>query len=246
MIVKNDFLILKHHCLLSVILGMYITISKEDEYLYQGKRKRLVEQLREKGISNKDVLNAILKIPRHLFFDQSTERPALLDHAYSDKALKIGAGQTISHPFTVAFQTEKLTLSKGDKVLEIGTGCGYQTAVLLELGAKVFSIERQKELYDKTKVFLPLLGYKGAKLVYGDGYKGMPQFAPFDKIIVTAAAPYIPEDLLSQLKVGGILVIPLGEGEEQVMNVIVKKSGTEFDKQAFGKFKFVPMLQNKM
>ncbi len=225
---------------------MHITISKEDEYLYQGKRKRLVEQLKEKGINNKDVLNTILKIPRHLFFDQSTERPALLDHAYSDKALKIGAGQTISHPFTVAFQTEKLNIIKGDKVLEIGTGCGYQTAVLLEMGAKVFSIERQKELFDKTKIFLPLIGYKGAKLVYGDGYKGLPQFAPFDKIIVTAAAPYIPEDLLAQLKIGGVLVIPLGEGEEQIMNVIVKKSGTEFEKQAFGKFKFVPMLQNKM
>jgi len=224
---------------------MQIHISKEDEYLYQGKRKRLVEQLKEKGILNQAVLNAILKIPRHLFFDQSTERPALLDHAYSDKALKIGAGQTISHPFTVAFQTEKLNILKGDKVLEIGTGCGYQTAVLLEMGAKVFSIERQKELYDKTKVFLPLIGYKGAKLVYGDGYKGLPQFAPFDKIIVTAAAPYIPQDLLSQLVIGGILVIPLGEGEEQVMNVIVKKTGTEFVKQAFGKFKFVPMLQNK-
>jgi protein-L-isoaspartate(D-aspartate) O-methyltransferase len=224
---------------------MHVKISKEDEYLYQGKRKRLVEQLKEKGIASQAVLNAILKIPRHLFFDQSTERPALLDHAYSDKALKIGAGQTISHPFTVAFQTEKLNLSKGDKVLEIGTGCGYQTAVLLEMGAKVFSIERQKELFDKTKVFLPLIGYKGAKLVYGDGYKGLPQFAPFDKIIVTAAAPYIPQDLLAQLVIGGILVIPLGEGEEQVMNVIVKKTGTEFVKQAFGKFKFVPMLQNK-
>ncbi len=224
---------------------MLLNTNKEDEYLYQGKRKRLVEQLKEKGIVSKDVLNAILKIPRHLFFDQSTERPALLDHAYSDKALKIGAGQTISHPFTVAFQTEKLNITKGDKILEIGTGCGYQTAVLLELGAKVFSIERQKELYDKTKVFLPLLGYKGAKLVYGDGYKGLPQFAPFDKIIVTAAAPYIPEDLLAQLTIGGILVIPLGEGEEQVMNLITKKSGTEFEKQAFGKFKFVPMLQNK-
>lgn len=224
---------------------MLLNTNKEDEYLYQGKRKRLVEQLKEKGIVSKDVLNAILKIPRHLFFDQSTERPALLDHAYSDKALKIGAGQTISHPFTVAFQTEKLNIAKGDKILEIGTGCGYQTAVLLELGAKVFSIERQKELYDKTKVFLPLLGYKGAKLVYGDGYKGLPQFAPFDKIIVTAAAPYIPEDLLAQLTIGGILVIPLGEGEEQVMNLITKKSGTEFEKQAFGKFKFVPMLQNK-
>ncbi len=224
---------------------MLLKLNKEDEYLYQGKRKRLVEQLKEKGIVSKDVLNAILKIPRHLFFDQSTERPALLDHAYSDKALKIGAGQTISHPFTVAFQTEKLNVVKGDKILEIGTGCGYQTAVLLEMGAKVFSIERQKELYDKTKVFLPLLGYKGAKLVYGDGYKGLPQFAPFDKIIVTAAAPYIPEDLLAQLTIGGILVIPLGEGEEQVMNLITKKSGSEFEKQAFGKFKFVPMLQNK-
>lgn len=224
---------------------MHINISREDEYLYQGKRKRLVEQLKEKGIVSQAVLNTILKIPRHLFFDQSTERPALLDHAYSDKALKIGAGQTISHPFTVAFQTEKLNITKGDKVLEIGTGCGYQTAVLLEMGAKVFSIERQKELFDKTKVFLPLIGYKGAKLVYGDGYKGLPQFAPFDKIIVTAAAPYIPQDLLSQLVIGGTLVIPLGEGEEQVMNVIIKKTGTEFVKQAFGKFKFVPMLQNK-
>lgn len=224
---------------------MLLNTNKEDEYLYQGKRKRLVEQLKEKGITSQAVLNSIFKIPRHLFFDQSTERPALLDHAYSDKALKIGAGQTISHPFTVAFQTEKLNIIKGEKVLEIGTGCGYQTAVLLEMGAKVYSIERQKELFDKTKVFLPLLGYKGAKLVYGDGYKGMPQFAPFDKIIVTAAAPYIPEELLAQLVVGGILVIPLGEGEEQVMNVIVKKSATEYNKQAFGKFKFVPMLQNK-
>jgi len=224
---------------------MLINTNKEDEYLFQGKRKRLVEQLKEKGITSQAVLNTILKIPRHLFFDQSTERPALLDHAYSDKALKIGAGQTISHPFTVAFQTEKLNIKKGEKVLEIGTGCGYQTAVLLEMGAKVFSIERQKELFDKTKVFLPLIGYKGAKLVYGDGYKGLPQFAPFDKIIVTAAAPYIPQDLLAQLVIGGVLVIPLGEGEEQIMNVIIKKSGTEFDKQAFGKFKFVPMLQNK-
>lgn len=224
---------------------MHLNIKREDEYLFQGKRKRLVEQLKEKGITSQSVLNAILKVPRHLFFDQSTERPALLDHAYSDKALKIGAGQTISHPFTVAFQSEKLDIKKGEKVLEIGTGCGYQTAVLLELGAKVYSIERQKELYDKTKVFLPYLGYRGAKLVYGDGYKGLPQYAPFDKIIITAAAPYIPNDLLEQLAVGGIMVIPIGEGEEQIMNVIVKKNGTEFVKQAFGKFKFVPMLQNK-
>jgi protein-L-isoaspartate(D-aspartate) O-methyltransferase len=221
------------------------TVDDDNDKIFKGKRKRLVEQLKEKGIVNQAVLNAILKIPRHLFLDQSEGRPALLDHAYSDKALKIGAGQTISHPFTVAFQTEKLNIVKGDKVLEIGTGCGYQTAVLLEMGAKVFSIERQKELFDKTKFFLPLIGFNGAKLVYGDGYKGLPQFAPFNKIIVTAAAPYIPQDLLAQLVIGGILVIPLGEGEEQVMNVIVKKSATEFEKQAFGKFKFVPMLQNK-
>jgi protein-L-isoaspartate(D-aspartate) O-methyltransferase len=226
-------------------IACYLIQIKKTNIYTKERGKRLVEQLKEKGITSQAVLNSILKIPRHLFFDQSTERPALLDHAYSDKALKIGAGQTISHPFTVAFQTEKLNIVRGEKVLEIGTGCGYQTAVLLEMGAKVYSIERQKELFDKTKVFLPLLGYKGAKLVYGDGYKGMPQFAPFDKIIVTAAAPYIPEELLAQLVIGGILVIPLGEGEEQVMNVIVKKSATEYNKQAFGKFKFVPMLQNK-
>lgn len=219
--------------------------SDENELLFRGKRKRLVEQLKEKGIISSDVLNAMLKVPRHKFFDNTTDRPALLDHAYSDKALKIGAGQTISHPFTVAFQTEKLEIKKGEKILEIGTGCGYQTAILLEMGAKVFSIERQKELFDKTKTFLPALGYKGAKLIYGDGYKGLPQFAPFDKIIVTAAAPYIPNDLLAQLVVGGLLIIPLGEGEEQIMNLITKKTSTEFEKQTFGKFKFVPMLQNK-
>lgn len=224
---------------------MFYSVSKEDEYLFQGKRKRLVEQLKEKGIADLNVLNAIFKIPRHLFFDQSTGRPALLDHAYSDKALPIGAGQTISHPFTVAFQTEKLQVKKGEKILEIGTGCGYQTAVLLEMGAKVFSIERQRELYDKTRLFLPYIGYGTAKLFYGDGYKGLPQYAPFDKIIVTAGAPYIPEDLLSQLSIGGIMIIPIGNGPEQIMNLLYKKSGTEFDKVEFGKFKFVPMLQNK-
>ncbi|MBS1638029.1 MAG: protein-L-isoaspartate(D-aspartate) O-methyltransferase [Bacteroidetes bacterium] len=224
---------------------MFYKVSKEDEYLFQGKRKRLVEQLKEKGITDGQVLNAILKIPRHLFFDQSTGRPALLDHAYSDKALPIGAGQTISHPFTVAFQTQKLEVKRGEKVLEIGTGCGYQTAVLIEMGAKVYSIERQRELYDKTKLFLPYIGYGSAKLYYGDGYKGLPQYAPYDKIIVTAGAPYIPQDLLQQLTIGGIMIIPIGEGAEQIMNVLIKKSGTEFDRQEFGKFKFVPMLQNK-
>lgn len=224
---------------------MFYKVSKEDEYLFQGKRKRLVEQLKEKGITDTHVLNAILKIPRHLFFDQSTARPALLDHAYSDKALPIGAGQTISHPYTVAFQTQRLDIQRGDKVLEIGTGCGYQTAILAEMGAKVYSIERQRELYDKTRLFLPYIGYGSAKLYYGDGYKGLPQYAPYHKIIVTAGAPYIPQDLLHQLAVGGTMIIPIGEGAEQVMNVLFKKSGTEFEKEELGKFKFVPMLQNK-
>lgn len=191
------------------------------------------------------VLDALEKVPRHLFFDSNTARPALLDHAYSDKALPIGAGQTISHPYTVAFQTEQLDIKVGEKVLEIGTGCGYQTAVLIEMGAKVYSIERQKTLFDKTKVFLPHIGYNGAKLIYGDGYKGLPQFAPFDKIIVTAGAPYIPSDLLQQLKVGGIMLIPIGEGSDQEMIWLKRNSLTEFDRKTLGNFKFVPLLQNK-
>ena len=224
---------------------MFYNVSKEDEYLFQGKRKRLVEILKSKGIKETKVLAAIEKIPRHLFFDTTTARPALLDHAYSDKALPIGAGQTISQPYTVAFQTEQLEIKAGEKVLEIGTGCGYQTAVLIEVGAKVYSIERQKTLFDKTKLFLPYIGYTGAKLIYGDGYKGLPQFAPFDKIIVTAGAPYIPNDLLIQLKVGGTLLIPLGEGETQEMVWLKKISETNFDKKILGSFKFVPLLQNK-
>jgi protein-L-isoaspartate(D-aspartate) O-methyltransferase len=224
---------------------MFYQVSKEDDYLFKGKRKRLIEQLKLKGIKNEKVLAAIEKIPRHLFFDNSTARPALLDHAYSDKALPIGAGQTISHPYTVAFQTEQLEIKQGDKVLEIGTGCGYQTAVLIEMGAKVYSIERQKTLHDKTKLFLPYIGYSGAKLIYGDGYKGLPQFAPFDKIIVTAGAPYIPNDLLMQLKTGGVMLIPIGEGETQEMIWLNKTSDSTFDKKVLGNFKFVPLLQNK-
>jgi protein-L-isoaspartate(D-aspartate) O-methyltransferase len=224
---------------------VFYQVSKEDEYLYQGKRKRLVELLKTKGIKNPKVLSAIEKIPRHLFFDSSTGRPALLDHAYSDKALPIGAGQTISQPYTVAFQTEQLDVQPGEKVLEIGTGCGYQTAVLLEMGAKVYSIERQKLLFDRTKLFLPYIGYHGAKLIYGDGYKGLPQFAPFDKVIVTAAAPYVPNDLLSQLKIGGSMIIPLGEGDVQQMVWLKKTSASAFDRKELGAFRFVPLLQNK-
>lgn len=226
---------------------MFYKVSKEDEYLFLGKRENDVEQLKEKGISNSDVLKAIETIPRHLFFDQSTARPAMLEHAYSDKALPIGAGQTISHPFTVAFQTEKLELKAGEKVLEIGTSVVVTKQPCLSgEGAKVFSIERQKTLYDKTKLFLPYLGYKSIRLFYGDGYKGLPQHAPFDKIVVTAGAPYIPNDLLVQLKVGGIIVIPIGEGDHQEMNVLKKTSDQSFEKQVIGKFKFVPMLQNKV
>ncbi len=224
---------------------MFYQVSKEDEYLFKGKRKRLVEVLKLKGIKSQTVLSAIEKIPRHLFFDNTTARPALLDHAYSDKALPIGAGQTISHPYTVAFQTEQLDIKAGEKVLEIGTGCGYQTAVLIEVGAKVFSIERQKTLHDKTKLFLPYIGYSSAKLVYGDGYKGLPQFAPFDKIIVTAGAPYIPNDLLLQLNIGGIMLIPIGEGDTQEMIWLHKTSHNSFNKKVLGNFKFVPLLQNK-
>jgi protein-L-isoaspartate(D-aspartate) O-methyltransferase len=224
---------------------VFYTVSKEDEYLFRGKRKRLVEQLAQKGIADPRVLAAVEKVPRHLFFDASTGRPALLDHAYADKALPIEAGQTISQPYTVAFQTEHLQLSPGDKVLEIGTGCGYQTAVLLELGAKVYSIERQKLLYDRTKLFLPYIGYKPSRLVYGDGYKGMPQFAPFDRIIVTAAAPYVPNDLLVQLKTGGILVIPVGAGDVQQMLWLKKTGENSFDKKMLGNFRFVPLVQNK-
>lgn len=224
---------------------MFYKVSSEDEYLYQGKRKRLVEQLKEKGIKDLPVLNAISKVPRHLFFDNTTSRPALLDHAYSDKALPIGAGQTISHPYTVAFQSEQLQVIAGEKILEVGTGCGYQTAVLLELGAKVFSIERQKTLFDKTKLFLPHIGYHAARLFYGDGYKGLPNHAPFDKIIVTAGAPYIPNDLLAQLKIGGIMLIPIGAGEVQEMTWLKRTSESGFDKKILGNFKFVPLLQNK-
>lgn len=211
-----------------------------DTYLHKGLRAKLVKELAEKkGITDKNVLNAIEKIPRHFFFNT-----AFIDHAYEDKAFPIAAGQTISQPYTVAFQTQLLELKKGEKVLEIGTGSGYQTCVLLEMGAKVYTIERQKELYDKTKLVLPKMGYT-PKMFYGDGYKGLEAYAPFDKILVTAGAPFIPEPLKKQLKQGGRLVIPVGEGDLQIMTLIERKSDTEYIQSTHGMFRFVPLLSEK-
>lgn len=210
-----------------------------DNYRHKGKRQQLVKIVKKKGITSKSVLEAIGKIPRHLFMDSSFE-----DHAYQDKAFPIAADQTISQPYTVAFQTEKLEIEKGDKVLEIGTGSGYQTAVLCELGAKVYSIERQRELYKKTKYFLNKIGYRPKYLSFGDGYKGLPNYAPFDKIIVTAGAPFVPKALLGQLAVGGRMVIPVGD-ESQTMTLFIRKSPQEFDKTEFGQFRFVPLLGDK-
>jgi protein-L-isoaspartate(D-aspartate) O-methyltransferase len=195
--------------------------------------------LKKKGITNENVLNAVKKIPRHLFIDSS-----FADHAYQDKAFPIAAEQTISQPYTVAFQSQTLAVSSGDSVLEIGTGSGYQTAVLLELGAIVYTIERQHELFKKTSLFLPKLGYNPKKFIFGDGYKGLKEKAPFDKIIVTAGAPFVPKPLLAQLKVGGMLLIPVGD-KKQIMTLFHRKSPKEFDKQELGDFAFVPMLQKK-
>ena len=210
-----------------------------DTFAHKGKRKQLVEILVQKGITNKKVLNAIGTIPRHLFMDSG-----FVDHAYTDKAFPIGADQTISQPFTVAKQTELLNLEKGSKILEIGTGSGFQTAVLIEMGMHVFSIERQNELFKKTKLFLPKLGYRAKKLIFGDGYKGFKEEAPFDGIVVTAGAPFVPKPLMSQLKIGGRLVIPIGF-ENQIMTLITRISQTEFKKEEFGEFRFVPLLENK-
>jgi protein-L-isoaspartate(D-aspartate) O-methyltransferase len=218
-------------------------MKREDTYRHLGMRRKLVDELRAKGISNEQVLRAIGNIPRHMFIEES-RFTAFTEKAYSDIAFPIGEGQTISHPYTVAFQTELLEINRGEKVLEIGTGCGYQTAVLLEMGAKVYTIERIKSLYEKTRNFLPKIGYN-TRFFYGDGYKGLPFYAPFDKIIVTAGAPYIPKDLLSQMKENGRMIIPIGEGDEQVMTLVSRKSGTVFEKRELGKFRFVPMLNDK-
>jgi len=211
----------------------------KDTFKHKGLRKQLVATLVAKGITNAAVLEAIGSIPRHLFMDSS-----FLDHAYQDKAFPIAASQTISQPYTVAFQSELLEVKAGDKILEIGTGSGYQTAVLCLLGAHVYSIERQLELFKKTNKFLPKIGYVAKRLIFGDGYKGLKEDAPFDSIIVTAGAPFVPKPLLSQLKIGGRLVIPVGD-EAQIMTLYIRKGPKEFEKHELGNFKFVPLLENK-
>jgi len=210
-----------------------------DSFRHKGLRKKLVEIIRRReGISEK-VLAAIGAVPRHFFMDST-----FLDFAYEDNAFPISAGQTISQPYTVAFQTELLNIGKGDKILEIGTGSGYQACVLIEMGAKVFSIERQKVLFNRVKEFLPSINYN-PKLLYGDGYKGLTAFAPFDKVLITAGADSIPQALIDQLKIGGILVAPIGKRDIQIMTKIVKISETDYEKSEHGTFRFVPLLKDK-
>lgn len=211
----------------------------KDTSKHQGLRNQLVKAISEKGIADKKILAAIAKIPRHLFLDSSFE-----SFAYQDKAFPILANQTISQPYTVAYQTQLLEINPGDKILEIGTGSGYQTAILMEMDAEVYSVERQNELFKKTRLFLPKLGYRPKYLGFGDGYKGLPEQAPFEKIIVTAGAPSVPKTLLAQLKIGGRLVIPIGQ-DEQTMHLYLRKGPKKFEKQVLEACKFVPMLEKK-
>jgi len=214
-------------------------MQKRDTFKHKGMRRQLIESLRNKGISDEFVLEAINAIPRHFFLDSVFE-----EYAYSDKAFQIGAGQTISQPYTVAFQTQLLEVQKGYKILEVGTGSGFQTCILCQMGAKVFSIERQRELFVKARAIIQKLNFN-PQLTYGDGYVGMPAWAPYDRVLVTCGAPSIPTKLLEQLKVGGIMVIPVGEGSKQTMLRIIKTSENTIETQQYGMFSFVPMLYNR-
>ncbi len=208
----------------------------EDSFKHKGLRKKLVDEIRNKGIHDEAVLNAMNNVPRHLFMDNS-----FLGFAYVDKAFPIAAGQTISQPYTVAFQTQALQIKKLDKVLEVGTGSGYQAAVLCEMGAILFTIERQRSLFDFARILLPKLGYY-PQFFYGDGYQGLPTYGPFDKIIVTAGAETVPPLLKEQLAIGGRMVIPVGERQFQVMKIITRNSEVEYSEEDGGNFVFVPLL----
>lgn len=212
----------------------------EDTYRHKGLRKKLTELLRTKGITDENVLEAINNIPRHFFLDSAFD-----EIAYEDRAFPISEGQTISQPYTVAYQTQLLQVKPFDKVLEIGTGSIYQASVLAEMGATVYTIERQKKLFDKTKDFIFKAKYPNIKFFFGDGYEGLPTFAPFDKVIITAAAPFIPPKLITQLKPGGRMVIPVDEGEHQRMIRVTKNEDGSFSEEAFENFSFVPMLTGK-
>jgi len=212
----------------------------EDTYRHKGLRKKLVDVLKEKGITDSNVLEAINAIPRHFFLDSAFD-----EIAYEDRAFPISDGQTISQPYTVAYQTQLLQVQPNEKILEIGTGSMYQASVLAEMGAKVFTIERQKNLFDKTKNFVLRSKYHNIKFFYGDGFEGLPTFAPFDKVIITAAAPFVPPRLIEQLKTGGKMVIPVDEGQHQRMLRLTKNAGGSYEEEAFENFSFVPMLTGK-
>lgn len=214
--------------------------TNEDSYLHKGLRKKLVDQIREKGISDEAVLSAIMNVPRHFFLDSAFEK-----QAYEDRAFPIGEDQTISQPYTVAYQTQLLQVKPFEKILEVGTGSAYQASVLAELKAKVYSIERQKKLFDANKNFEFLKQYPTLRMFYGDGFEGLPTYAPFDKILITAAAPYVPEKLLQQLKPGGWMVLPLDEGDNQRMHRITKQADGSLVEEKFDEFSFVPMLVGK-
>ena len=212
----------------------------EDSYRHKGLRKKLVETVRSKGITDEKVLDAIGSIPRHFFLDSAFE-----DKAYEDKAFPIAEGQTISQPYTVAYQTQLLELKPFEKVLEIGTGSAYQASVLAEMGVQVYTIERQKKLFDQIRRFKYLDKYRNIKFFYGDGYEGLPTYSPFDKILITAAAPVIPPKLIEQLKPGGMMVIPVGTGDVQKMMRITKQPAGSIREEVFDNFSFVPMISGK-
>lgn len=218
-----------------------LLFNLEDNFRHKGLRKKLVDTIREKGITDEAVLEAISIIPRHFFFD-----PAFLESAYEDKAFQIGEGQTISQPYTVAYQTQLLEVKKRDKILEVGTGSGYQACVLAKMGAKVFTIERHKKLHEKAKALIEAMHIPNIRFFYGDGFDGLPAFAPFDKVLITAAVPEVPVKLLNQLVIGGMLVMPYGKGAVQNMQRIIKVDDGKYEQEEYASFKFVPMLKGKV